>query len=190
MGGMPTPTDAARPDAARPDAAQLADDRRFVLSIARRIVGDAEAANDVAQDALLQAFRHRASFRGDAGYRTWLYRIATTTALSHLRRERSLTRRAAACERDAELPLAAPPRAPLDAVTEAETARAVADLVAALAPPYREILALRYYDGKSEREAAAALGVSTAAVKVRTHRAKRALRDRLPPSVARHAARR
>ena len=43
MGGMPTPNDAARPD-----AAQLADYRRFVLSIARRIVGDAEAANDVA----------------------------------------------------------------------------------------------------------------------------------------------
>lgn len=179
MGGMTAST--------APDATQLADDRRFVLAIARRIVGDADAAKDVTQDALLQAFRHRASFRGDAGYRTWLYRIATTAALSHLRRERSLTRRAAACERDAELPLAAPPTTPIEAVTDAETARAVADQIATLAPPYREILALRYFDGKSEREAADALGVSTAAVKVRTHRAKRALRDRLPPALARHA---
>ncbi len=178
MGDMPTP---------RTPAAQLADDRRFVMAIARRIVGDLDAAKDVAQDAMLQAFRHRASFRGESGYRTWLYRIATTAALSHLRRERSLTRRAAACERDAQLPLAAPPMTPVDAVTDAETAREVADQLAELAAPYREILALRYYDGCSEREAAAALGVSTAAVKVRTHRAKRALRDRLPPSVVRHA---
>lgn len=182
MGGMTAPIAS--------DARQLAADRRFVLTIARRIVGDLDAAKDVAQDAMLQAFRHRASFRGDAGYRTWLYRIATTAALSHLRRERSLTRRATASERDAALPLAAPPPTPIDAVTDAETARAVADQIAALAPPYREILALRYYDGCSEREAAAALGVSTAAVKVRTHRAKRALRDRLPPSVARRAPRR
>ena len=123
-----------------------------VRGLLLRLASDRTLADDLAQEVFLRAYRGLAGFEGRARFSTWLYRIATTTALSHLRRERSLTRRAAACERDAELPLAAPPRAPLDAVTEAETARAVADLVAALAPPYREILALRYYDGKSERD--------------------------------------
>ncbi|MBK9036875.1 MAG: sigma-70 family RNA polymerase sigma factor [Myxococcales bacterium] len=168
----------ARPDRA---AAQLDDDHRFVYAVARRIVGDREAASDVAQDAMLQAFRHRASFRGDARYRTWLYRIATTAAFSHLRRERSLARRAAG--HAAAAPLATPPATPIEALTEAETARVVADHVGALAGPYREILALRFYDDCTEREAATTLGVSEAAIKLRTHRAKRALRARLTPTV-------
>src|SRR6185436_9013360 len=62
--------------------------RSFVQAIVRRFVRDAEAAADVAQDALLLAHRHRASFRGDSSYRTWLYRIAAMTALGHLRKRR------------------------------------------------------------------------------------------------------
>jgi RNA polymerase sigma-70 factor (ECF subfamily) len=50
-------------------------DRRFVYAVARRIVSDEDAANDVAQDAMLLAYRHRDRFRGDSRYRTWLYRI-------------------------------------------------------------------------------------------------------------------
>lgn len=171
-------------------AAQLSDDRLFVMAVARRIVRDVDAAMDVAQDAMLQAFRYRASFRGESNYRTWLYRIATTTALSHLRRERALARRAVACEQEATAPLAAPPRSPIDAITHAETAREVSAQIAGLPALYREILALRYDDDCTEREAASALGVSVTAVKVRTHRAKRALRARLSPEVAGHADKR
>ena len=61
-------------------------ERRFVYAVARRIVRDDADADDVAQDALLLAHRYLGAFRGDAGFRTWLYRIATTTALGHLRR--------------------------------------------------------------------------------------------------------
>ena len=166
-------------------AAQLSDDRLFVMAVARRIVRDVDAARDVAQDAMLQAFRYRASFRGESDYRTWLYRIATTAALSHLRRERALARRVVACAQDAAAPVAAPPMSPIDAITQAETAREVSAQIAGLPPLYREILALRYDDDCTEREAASALGVSVTAVKVRTHRARRALRDRLSSEVSR-----
>src|ERR1700749_3039800 len=63
-------------------------ERDFVYAIARRIVGTPEAADDVAQDAMLLAFTHRDAFRGDARFRTWLYRIAATAALGHLRKLR------------------------------------------------------------------------------------------------------
>jgi RNA polymerase sigma factor (sigma-70 family) len=64
------------------------DDRDFVCAIALRIVRDPADAEDVAQDALLRAYRYRTSFRGDSRYRSWLYRIATTTALGLLRRRK------------------------------------------------------------------------------------------------------
>jgi len=63
-------------------------ERNYVFAIAMKYVNDEEAANDVAQEALLLAHRHRNSFRGDSRYSTWLYRIAATTALMHLRKKR------------------------------------------------------------------------------------------------------
>ena len=63
-----------------------AGERAFVYAIARRIVGSPEAAEDVAQDAMLLAYVHRDAFRGDSRFRTWLYRVAATAALGHLRK--------------------------------------------------------------------------------------------------------
>ena len=56
----------------KPTFALSPDDRSFVLAVARRILHCEHTANDAAQDALLAAFRHYASFRGDAAFRTWL----------------------------------------------------------------------------------------------------------------------
>src|SRR5688572_23841141 len=64
-------------------------EREFVFGVAMKYMKDEERANDVAQDALLNAFRHRDSFRGDSRFTTWLYRIAATTSLMHLRKERT-----------------------------------------------------------------------------------------------------
>src|SRR5688572_11483759 len=64
------------------------DDRNFVFAIIRRVLRCEHTANDATQDALLSAFRHYAQFRGDSAFRTWLYRIALTTALGYLRKQR------------------------------------------------------------------------------------------------------
>jgi RNA polymerase sigma-70 factor, ECF subfamily len=156
----------------------LCDDRRFVYAVARRIVRDEDAANDVTQDAMLLAFRHRATFRGDSQYRTWLYRITTTAALSHLRRARAWQRRCAAAATARELE-AAPSLTPVEVLTLAQTRHDTTAAVVELSATYREILTLRFYQDCSEREAADALGLSTSAIKLRTHRAKKALRRRL-----------
>src|SRR5262245_13440528 len=63
-------------------------EREFAFSVAMKYVKDEDEAADVAQDALLLAYRHRASFRGDSRFTTWLYRVAATTALMHLRKKR------------------------------------------------------------------------------------------------------
>jgi len=76
--------------------------RDQVLNLARRIVGDGEAAQDVAQVALLSAWRQLPSFRGQAAFGTWLYRITVNAARAHLRSERRRRARnerfAAGCE--------------------------------------------------------------------------------------------
>src|SRR5262249_12243399 len=46
--------------------------------VAMRLLGNREDAEDAAQDAMLLAYRHRASYRGDAEFTTWLYRVAAT----------------------------------------------------------------------------------------------------------------
>lgn len=157
-------------------------DRRFVAAVARRIVGEQDAA-DVAQETLLLAHRHRDRFRGEASYRTWLYRIATTAALSHLRtqRRRRLDRMVSIDDATALLPPAGDAGAgetesPEAALERAEAARRVRDGIDALAPAYRDILTLRFMQDLSENEVADALDISVANVKVRAHRARHALR--------------
>ncbi|MBX3158091.1 MAG: sigma-70 family RNA polymerase sigma factor [Deltaproteobacteria bacterium] len=140
--------------------------------VACRIV-DPEAAEDVAQDAMLLAYRHRDSYRGDARYHTWLYRIAATAAFGYLRKRRRspelLPPDDAAHER------APDPSGGPDELLSAcqQTARALAALER-LAPMYRDVVLLRLT--LSEAATAARLGISVANVKVRAHRARRLLR--------------
>src|SRR6187549_2314413 len=62
--------------------------REFVRAIAMRFVKNPADADDVAQDALVLAFRYRDSFRGESQYSTWLHRITQTAALMYLRKRR------------------------------------------------------------------------------------------------------
>jgi RNA polymerase sigma-70 factor (ECF subfamily) len=135
----------------------------------------------VTQDALLLAHRHRASFRGASRYSTWLYRIAATTALMHLRSRRRALHHRALEARDGD---AAPRREPVDPalgpVERCDARRRVAALarrIAELGPKYQEVFRLRFVEGLDDREIATRLGLGRSAVKTRTHRARLALRE-------------
>ena len=62
--------------------------RARVFTVAKRVVGDHQLAEEVAQDAFVKAFKSLGEFRGDARFSTWLYRITCTTAISCLRKEK------------------------------------------------------------------------------------------------------
>src|SRR4051794_2025453 len=72
--------------------AELDRTRAYVRSIAMKYVHNESDAEDVTQDAMLLAHRHRDAFRGDARYSTWLYRVTATAALMFLRKQRRLAR--------------------------------------------------------------------------------------------------
>lgn len=152
------------------------DDRGFVYAVARKIVRNPADADDVTQEAMLLAFRHRDSFRGESHFRTWLWRIATTAALGYLRRRH----RSPVALDDGMRALDEQPRdepSPEQLVAAAEQRVLVRQALADLPSSYRAVVVAR--TTASEPEVARSLGISIANVKVRGFRARQMLRDSL-----------
>jgi RNA polymerase sigma-70 factor (ECF subfamily) len=150
--------------------------REGVVNVVYRMCGDANLAEDVAQEAFIRAWQHLHSYRPQSPFRNWVYRIATNLALDVLRRERETV------DIDA-LALAASDNGP-EAVAEGEErGERVRQAVMALPPASRAVLVLREYDGFSYREIADALGIPMGTVMSRLNYARNRLRESLAPSL-------
>lgn len=160
-------------------------ERNYVYAVAMKYVKDEEAAADVAQDALLLAHRHRGSFRGDSRYSTWLYRIAATTALMHLRtrRRRGLELLSPLRIGDDESALpefqGTDETSPHDEVAGREAVALIRRTLGELGDKYERIFWMRYLEGYTETEIAGLLDLTLATVKTRAHRARVAVRETL-----------
>jgi RNA polymerase sigma-70 factor (ECF subfamily) len=147
---------------------------RHVYTQALRLVGDRQDAEDVAQDAYLRVYRGLAGFRGDAQFETWLYRIVSNAAMSHLRKRRRFGELAKdSPEEPRELPsatLVAEEAVDRDSLTKA---------LDSLPPSLRVVVILKDVYGLSCREIGDQIGASEGAVKVRLHRARRRLKEML-----------
>jgi RNA polymerase sigma-70 factor (ECF subfamily) len=157
-----------------------------LLRVTRRLLRNEQDAQDVTQDAFLNAFRHLDSFDGGARLSTWLHRIAVNAALMKLRSKRRhpeesiddrLPRFDAAGEHE-HAPWAWAARGDA-ALGSAELRKAVRAAIDELPDLYRDVLLLRDIEELSTEEAASALGITVAALKTRLHRARLALRERL-----------
>lgn len=171
-------------------------DRSFVYAVIRRILRDEDAASDATQDALLLAHRHRGQFRGDSAHRTWLYRIAVTTALGHLRKRRRMREDVVAGDLPVAWDVVDPRPNPEQAVAASELADAMARVLADVGQGHQQVFLLRLGDW-SEPEIAKSVGISLANVKIRAHRTRTRLRAALheqgftrPPSRSAPRARR
>lgn len=172
------------------DAPRLdAEARSYAKAIALRFVkNDTAAADDIAQDAMLLAHRHLGSYRGDARFSTWLYRVTTTAALMHLRRQRRRAREVMAPTDDGggawiESLAARAPSSESVASAREQCARALGG-VDRLGSRYGEVFTMRYALGYTESEIAHRTGLSLAAVKTRAHRAKLAAKQACPDADA------
>jgi RNA polymerase sigma-70 factor (ECF subfamily) len=125
--------------------------------------------DDLVQETLLHAWKDRARYRGDASLLTWVLAIAKNRVKMRLR---SLGVRPSFAEIDRE-------ELPAGIVRSAESAAAVRRALDAIDPGHAEVLLMRYFEGRSVRDIAHALGESGKAVESRLHRAREALRDRL-----------
>jgi RNA polymerase sigma-70 factor (ECF subfamily) len=140
------------------------------VNICRRITGDRLDGEDAAQEALIAAYRHIGQFRGDARFSTWLYTIATRTALRVATRRRVQQVPLDDChaERMGTRPIAAP---------EDQVASRL-DLDAALSslhPEFRAAIVLRETYGLSYREIGDVLRIPEVTARTRTNRGYKAL---------------
>jgi len=142
---------------------------RRVYSLAYRLVGDRAEAEDVAQEAYLRMFRGLASFREEARFETWMYRIVANCAVSALRRRG----RFGDIVSDEELEVPTPEQPEQRSADSDELSRALA----MLPEGQRVVVILKDVYGLSCREIGDELGVGEGAVKVRLHRARKRLAD-------------
>jgi RNA polymerase sigma-70 factor (ECF subfamily) len=176
----------ARTQAPESPPERLSDkERSYVFSVAMKYMKDEDAAADVAQDALLLAHRYRHSFRGSSRYSTWLYRIAATTSLMHLRKQRRRWREVLVPLQVGEehksdpLERPAPQASPEEQWASREAIQIVRRRLEELGEKYGDIFMLRFFDGYTESEIAKRLELNVATVKTRAYRARLAVRKQL-----------
>ena len=156
-------------------------------TLAYRLTGDEEDARDVVQEAYLRAYRGLKRFRGDAQFSTWMYRI-TANCASTLLAKRTRHRHEELTD-DAVIADGRPEIDP-ESMAEAELLRdRVSDARHDLPPGLRAVVVLRDIYDLPHEAIAAELGISEAAAKVRLHRARKKLRERLFPTRGEESAR-
>ncbi len=161
-------------------------EREFVFGVAMKYMKDEERAADVTQDALTLAWRHRDSFRGDSRFTTWLYRIAATTSLMHLRKERSTPHMLSINAEDDDQPTEEPREqhaSPEEQWASSEAVQLANERLAEMGDKYGQIFAMRFLEGYSESEIARKLALNVSTVKTRAYRARTFLRKELQRAI-------
>lgn len=162
--------------AGRAALAQLLERQRPRLrALALRLTRSEAEAEDVVQDTFVAVLEKLDTFRGEAAFGSWVYRVAANFALMRLRSART--------RKNQPLELTEEPEAHLSAVDEVCDARLklreVERVADRLHAPAREVIAMRAVEGLDTAQVATRLGVSEDVVKVRLHRARAALHQLL-----------
>lgn len=148
-----------------------------------RITGNREDAEDAVQETLLRAFTCLKQFRGTSRFSTWLVSIGVNQALMYLRKRRriviSLDFYEQADSPEPVLHLAETRPNPEEQYRRKEMAEILSNAIHSLPPSCRTVFELRFVHEYSTKEAAIALNISIAAVKTRTHRARRYIEKQL-----------
>jgi RNA polymerase sigma-70 factor, ECF subfamily len=163
---------------------------RRVFTLARRITGQQQDAEDVTQQTFINALEHLGEFREEASFSTWILRIATYAALKILRKRRGLPMisldDSVAPDPDDDYTKVPHPEYIADwretpdiLARRHETQRLIDAALAELDDKHRLVFLLRDVEGLSVRETADALRITEANVKVRLLRARLQLRERL-----------
>jgi len=144
-----------------------------VYNTVYRYVGDAEEAEDLAQEVFLKIWRRAGTFAGHSKFSTWLYRVAVNQCLNH-RRKKGITGPLGQIE--AEDPKAVSLEEEMVRKREVEAVRQAID---SLPGRQRLALILAKYEDRSYSEIAEIMGVSVSSVESLIHRARTTLRNNL-----------
>lgn len=153
--------------------------RRRIWALCYRMTGSRTDADDLAQEAIARGIERRAQLADTEAIEGWLFRIATTVCLDHLRRERRVRRTTELVDplQMADLVSVAPAQSEpeANAIRRDDLRFAVVVALQALSPRQRAVLVLHDVCGQPLAEVAATLGTNANAMKATLHRARGAL---------------
>ncbi|CAN5638860.1 RNA polymerase sigma factor RpoE [soil metagenome] len=136
-----------------------------ILNYLHRMVNDRALAEDLTQDAFIKAYKALPRTRDDLAFKAWLYRIATNTAISHLRRGKVIK----------WLPFVGDRETGAEAIDRSVARKTdISRALDELPNHYAAVLLLRHYQGLSIAETAHALDITENAAKLRLFRARKA----------------
>ena len=149
--------------------------QQMVYAVALSHCRDRSAAEDVAQEAFLKAYRSMDGLKHPSQLKTWLFSIARFTAIDWLRRRK----------REEASPVPDEVPAPRERAAEGTEDRAmrVMQVIQGLREDYREVMLLRYVRGLSYSEIAKAVGGTPSAVGEKLHRVREMVREKLRSEV-------
>ena len=152
--------------------------QRFVFTLALRFAKNREDAEEIAQDCFIKAYRSLNTFRNTAKFSTWLYRIVYTTAMTFLRKKRLDIQSI-----DTELGLLNVENHVSDLKSDELEHKSkmvfVNRAIDQLLPDDAAVITLFYQGEQSLEEIGQALGMETNTVKVKLHRARHRLKEKI-----------
>ena len=151
-----------------------------------RMCRNASDAEDMIQDTFLNVFKYLKNFRHETKFKNWLYKVAASTCIKKRRKSKFAPDRELSLDEflpndEAEKPNSVPEWAmlPLDKLLNEELSSVINKTILTLPKKYRVVIILRDIEGFSTAETAQILNLSPSNVKVRLHRARLYLRDKL-----------
>ena len=148
--------------------------RRKVFALCLRLTKDIVASEDLTQDVFLQVYRKMSSFRGDAAFATWLYRVARNVVLMHMRKRSIQTVAADVSELEEGAATAVSTRV---AGVEPLRCLALKRAISSLPEHRRHVLIMHDIHGFTHRELSSRLGIQAGTSKSQLHHAHISLRS-------------
>ena len=145
----------------------------YVYTVAYRVTGNREDAEEVTQDVFLKAHRYLKGFRFKAAFKTWLYRITVNTAINTAKKRAKITR--PTVEYNDAVNMGNTPGKEAPAIDKEHTEWLINDLLKVLTPDQRICVTLRNIEGLKYREIADTLKIKVNTVRTRLKRARERL---------------
>jgi RNA polymerase sigma-70 factor (ECF subfamily) len=152
--------------------------QNYVFTLILRMISSREDAEEVAQDVFVKAYRSLADFRGASKFSTWLYTITNTTCITFLRKKK-LQVHSLDNEKVFEVADNKDSGFSANAIEQKSRVNMVNEAIGMLSPDDAEIITLFYKAEQNLEEIGRILGLEPNTVKVRLHRARGRLKDKM-----------
>lgn len=150
----------------------------YVFTLTLRFTKSREDAEELSQDIFVKAYRALADFRGASKFSTWLYTIVNTTCITFLRKKR-LETRSLDDEKTFEVADSQDSGLRANLVEQKSRVNMVNQAITLLSPDDAEIITLFYKAEQSLEEISTILGLEPNTAKVRLHRARQRLKEKI-----------